>query len=68
LTNPAKEIMKSPCCPNTTVVMTDRQGVEIDYCSACCSIWLDRGELDKRLDRAAECHEGRLTGVELGNR
>ena len=33
--------------------MTDRQGVEIDYCPACRGVWLDRGELDKLLDRAA---------------
>ena len=33
--------------------MTDRQGVEIDYCPSCRGIWLDRGELDKLLDRAA---------------
>ena len=32
--------------------MTDRQGVEIDYCPSCRGIWLDRGELDKLLDRA----------------
>jgi len=45
--------MKCPTCPDTTLVMTDRQGVEIDYCPACRGIWLDRGELDKLLDRAA---------------
>ncbi|MCF8159488.1 MAG: zf-TFIIB domain-containing protein [Polaromonas sp.] len=45
--------MKCPSCPDTTLVMTDRQGVEIDYCPACRGIWLDRGELDKLLDRAA---------------
>jgi Zn-finger nucleic acid-binding protein len=33
--------------------MTDRQGIEIDYCPGCRGIWLDRGELDKLLDRAA---------------
>lgn len=33
--------------------MTDRQGVEIDYCPTCRGIWLDRGELDKLLERAA---------------
>ena len=33
--------------------MTDRQSVEIDYCPACRGIWLDRGELDKLLERAA---------------
>ena len=45
--------MKCPRCPDTTLVMTDRQGVEIDYCPACRGIWLDRGELDKLLDLAA---------------
>lgn len=45
--------MKCPSCPDTTLVMADRQGVEIDYCPACRGIWLDRGELDKILDRAA---------------
>jgi Zn-finger nucleic acid-binding protein len=33
--------------------MSDRQGIEIDYCPKCRGIWLDRGELDKLLDRAA---------------
>lgn len=45
--------MKCPACPTTTLVMADRQGVEIDYCPQCRGIWLDRGELDKLLDRAA---------------
>lgn len=45
--------MKCPSCSDTTLVMTDRQGVEIDYCPACRGVWLDRGELDKLLDRAA---------------
>lgn len=45
--------MKCPNCPDTALVMSDRQGVEIDYCPACRGIWLDRGELDKLLDRAA---------------
>ena len=45
--------MKCPACPDATLVMSDRQGVEIDYCPACRGIWLDRGELDKLLDRAA---------------
>lgn len=33
--------------------MTERSGVEIDYCPECRGVWLDRGELDKILDRAA---------------
>ena len=45
--------MKCPTCTDTNLVMADRQGVEIDYCPTCRGIWLDRGELDKVLDRAA---------------
>lgn len=42
-------------CPNdnTTLVMTDRNGVEIDYCPECRGVWLDRGELDKIIERSA---------------
>lgn len=42
-------------CPvdNTTLVMADRNGVEIDYCPSCRGVWLDRGELDKIVDRNA---------------
>lgn len=45
--------MKCPTCPDAVLVMADRQGVEIDYCPSCRGIWLDRGELDKLLDKAA---------------
>jgi Zn-finger nucleic acid-binding protein len=45
--------MKCPTCPDATLVMSDRQGVEIDYCPTCRGVWLDRGELDKLIDRAA---------------
>ena len=42
-------------CPvdGTTLAMADRQGVEIDYCPQCRGVWLDRGELDKLIDREA---------------
>ena len=42
-------------CPvdQAELVMSERQGVEIDYCPSCRGVWLDRGELDKILDRAA---------------
>jgi len=42
-------------CPidGTALVMTDRSGVEIDYCPKCRGVWLDRGELDKIIERAA---------------
>lgn len=41
-------------CPvdDTTLVMTERSGVEIDYCPQCRGVWLDRGELDKIIDKA----------------
>ena len=44
--------MKCPTCPDNSLVMTDRQGVEIDYCPQCRGVWLDRGELDKLIERA----------------
>ena len=42
-------------CPNDGAVLTmsERSGVEIDYCPECRGVWLDRGELDKILDRMA---------------
>ena len=42
-------------CPidGETLVMADRNGVEIDYCPKCRGVWLDRGELDKIIERAA---------------
>ena len=41
-------------CPidNTELVMSERQNIEIDYCPECRGIWLDRGELDKLIDRS----------------
>jgi uncharacterized protein len=44
--------MKCPHCPDSTLVMTERQGLEIDYCPSCRGVWLDRGELDKLTERA----------------
>lgn len=44
--------MKCPTCTETSLVMTERQGVEIDYCPQCRGVWLDRGELDKLIERS----------------
>ena len=44
--------MKCPTCPDTALVMSERQGVEIDYCPQCRGVWLYRGELDKLIERA----------------
>ena len=43
--------MKCPNC-NETLSMTERQGVEIDYCPNCRGVWLDRGELDKIIEKS----------------
>lgn len=45
-------------CPvdETQLVMSERQGIEIDYCPSCRGVWLDRGELDKILDRSVQMH------------
>lgn len=45
--------MNCPVCTTTTLTVTERQGVEIDFCPKCRGVWLDRGELDKILERAA---------------
>jgi uncharacterized protein len=43
--------MKCPAC-KTSLAMSERQGIEIDYCPKCCGVWLDRGELDKIVECA----------------
>lgn len=45
--------MQCPVCKNVNLVMSERQGIEIDYCPQCRGVWLDRGELDKIIDRSA---------------
>jgi Zn-finger nucleic acid-binding protein len=44
--------MNCPIC-NIALQMTDRQGIEIDYCPQCRGIWLDRGELDKIIEKSS---------------
>ncbi|WP_028986549.1 zf-TFIIB domain-containing protein [Thermicanus aegyptius] len=44
--------MKCPVCETTDLLMAERQGVEIDYCPKCRGVWLDRGELDKIIERS----------------
>jgi Zn-finger nucleic acid-binding protein len=43
--------MNCPIC-NVTLIMSEKQGVEIDYCPKCRGVWLDRGELDKIIERS----------------
>jgi uncharacterized protein len=44
--------MRCPVCPDTTLSMSNREGIEIDYCPKCRGVWLDRGELDKIIERS----------------
>lgn len=43
--------MKCPIC-EVDLVMSERQGMEIDYCPKCRGVWLDRGELDKIIEKS----------------
>jgi hypothetical protein len=50
--------MKCPAC-SADLLLSERQGIEIDYCPACRGVWLDRGELDKIIERSA--HESTIS-------
>jgi Zn-finger nucleic acid-binding protein len=45
--------MKCPVCKDVDLKIAERQGIEIDYCAKCRGVWLDRGELDKIIERSA---------------
>jgi uncharacterized protein len=45
--------MRCPVCPDATLAVSAREGVEIDYCPDCRGVWLDRGELDKIIERTS---------------
>ncbi|HWC68235.1 MAG TPA: zf-TFIIB domain-containing protein [Acidimicrobiales bacterium] len=44
--------MKCPTCPDSTLMLADRMGIEIDFCPHCRGVWLDRGELEKLVERS----------------
>jgi len=48
--------MLCPVCTTQPLQMSERQGIEIDYCPQCRGVWLDRGELDKIIERSAGTH------------
>jgi len=54
--------MKCPICVDENLVMADRQGIEIDYCSKCRGVWLDRGELDKIIERSVSTPQPQSRG------
>ena len=45
--------MKCPACKTPDLLMTERRSIEIDYCPQCRGVWLDRGELDKIIEKSA---------------
>ncbi|MEY4014054.1 MAG: hypothetical protein RLZZ290_918 [Pseudomonadota bacterium] len=45
--------MKCPVCVEPHLVIAERQGIEIDYCPSCRGVWLDRGELDKLIEKSS---------------
>jgi Zn-finger nucleic acid-binding protein len=45
--------MQCPVCKDPHLVISERQGIEIDYCPSCRGVWLDRGELDKLIERSS---------------
>jgi len=51
--------MDCPVC-QVDLVMSDRQGIEIDYCPKCRGVWLDRGELDKIIERSTTEQQRRM--------
>lgn len=44
--------MNCPSCKETVLQMSERSGIEIDYCPSCRGVWLDRGELDKIIEKS----------------
>jgi Zn-finger nucleic acid-binding protein len=44
--------MRCPLCEDVTLVISSREGIEIDHCPQCRGVWLDRGELDKIIERS----------------
>lgn len=52
-------------CPidQAELVMTERQGIEIDYCSKCRGVWLDRGELDKIIERSSQFQDSNSESI-----
>lgn len=48
-------VMACPVC-RTALALAERQGIEIDYCPTCRGVWLDRGELDKIVERSGAAH------------
>lgn len=60
--------MKCPRCDGTSLTISERQNVEIDYCPQCRGIWLDRGELDKLIERSEQADPSQYSSAPRVNR
>jgi Zn-finger nucleic acid-binding protein len=47
------QFVKCPVCVEPHLVIAERQGIEVDYCPSCRGVWLDRGELDKLIEKSS---------------
>lgn len=56
--------MNCPVCKDSRLVMSERQGIEIDYCPNCRGVWLDRGELDKIIERSGTAEVSQIKSDE----
>ncbi|WP_250525797.1 zf-TFIIB domain-containing protein [Caballeronia sp. GAWG2-1] len=56
--------MKCPVCPATDLLMTSRESIETDYCPSCRGVWLDRGELDRLIQRDEQVSPQQTAGRE----
>ncbi len=59
--------MNCPTCKSINLVMSERQGIEIDYCPQCRGVWLDRGELDKIIEKSVATSPVRNTETSMPN-
>lgn len=57
--------MKCPNCPEINLLISERQGIEVDYCPECRGIWLDRGELDKIIEHSTATSSGPPPGIPM---
>lgn len=55
--------MQCPRCDGMSLTLSERQNVEIDYCPKCRGIWLDRGELDKLIERAEQADSAQYSSA-----
>lgn len=56
--------MNCPSCKDAVLQMSERSGIEIDYCPTCRGVWLDRGELDKIIEKSNQASSSTVTAAQ----